>query len=169
MIEVAEKDIEKAFITWYRQYNLKSYNSEVAPFLSADLAPYQENQIGWLEKARKSLFISVIGMANNLELSREAYSNLEERERTGAISLANLSRAAEAMDCELVYAIRPKSRIPFCKVIWRKLIYAVVRHPSLRSYDKNQKDKSVAAIAIKLMNLPEFKKSQGWSQRANQP
>lgn len=168
MIEVAEKDIQKAFITWYRHYNFKSYDAEVQSFLAPTLPAFKSGQIGWLEKARKSLFLSTLDVAKNMELSREAYSKLELRERLGSISLANLNRAAEAMDCELVYAIRPKSRISFSKIIWTKLVYAVIRHPSLRSYDKNQRDKSVAAIAIKLMNSPEFKKNQGWSQRANQ-
>ncbi|MBC7467380.1 MAG: hypothetical protein H7256_15425 [Bdellovibrio sp.] len=168
MINVEEKDLEKAFLIWYRHFNFKNSDQEIIPFLKSEATLFHPEQIGWLEKARTGLFLSTHFMAKALDISSAAYSKFEQREKDGSISLKNLALAAEAMDCELVYAIRPKQRTNFSSVIWKILVHAVVRHPSLRSYDKNHRAKSVAAIATKLMKNPEFKKNRNWSQRANQ-
>jgi len=41
-------------------------------------------------------------------MTRQAYADLEAAEERGAISLNSLRRAAEAMDCELVYVVVPR-------------------------------------------------------------
>lgn len=176
MIEVCNQDLEKAFKYWYSNYKFKQHDEKIIPFLKDELKAHQlfqneddtsepEDAVSWLERARTSLFLSHEIVAKKLKVSRVAYYKFEERERDGTISLNTLAKAAEAMDCELVYAIRPKNRKTFSRNIWNKLVHAAVTHPSLRSYDPKKRDLSVAAIAIKLMHAPDFKREQNWTQK----
>jgi hypothetical protein len=44
-------------------------------------------------------------------MSRQAYAELEASEKKRAISLKSLEKAAEAMDCELIYFVVPRTSI----------------------------------------------------------
>jgi len=48
-------------------------------------------------------------VAAKAAVKRQSYSQFEAAEEKGSISLASLRRAAEAMDCELVYFVVPKA------------------------------------------------------------
>lgn len=80
--------------------------------LTEHLGPLTETTIpyphaGWMQASREALGMSVIQLAGRLGVNRSGIGRLEESERTGAIRLGTLRRAAEAMDCTLVYAIVP--------------------------------------------------------------
>ena len=47
-------------------------------------------------------------MASRLDVSHAAVSSLERSERLGTIRLDTLRRAADALDCDLVYALVPR-------------------------------------------------------------
>jgi transcriptional regulator with XRE-family HTH domain len=42
---------------------------------------------------------------------RQSYAQFENAEERGSISIASLRRAAEAMDCELVYYVLPRESV----------------------------------------------------------
>jgi len=58
---------------------------------------------------RESVNLTQASLAKKLRMSRQSYAALETSEARGAISLNSLQRAAEAMDCELVYFIVPRA------------------------------------------------------------
>lgn len=62
----------------------------------------------WLRDVRQALGVSMVGMARKLQVTRAAISGVEERERELNVSLKTLSRVAQAMGCELVYAVVPQ-------------------------------------------------------------
>lgn len=62
---------------------------------------------GWLKAIRGSLGISIRQFADRLNLAHSAINQLEKREAKKRVSLETLERAAQAMDCKLVYAIVP--------------------------------------------------------------
>jgi predicted DNA-binding mobile mystery protein A len=66
---------------------------------------------GWLRTVRKSLGISAAQLAARLRVTRQAVVDQERREGEGTITLAVLRRAAEAMDCDLHYAVVPRQPI----------------------------------------------------------
>jgi transcriptional regulator with XRE-family HTH domain len=47
-------------------------------------------------------------VASKMAVKRQSLAQFEVAEEQGSISLASLGRAAEAMDCELVYFIVPR-------------------------------------------------------------
>jgi predicted DNA-binding mobile mystery protein A len=66
---------------------------------------------GWLRAVRDAVGLSQEDVARKLGTKRQSYAQLETAEERGAISLASLRRAAEAMDCELVYFVVPRENI----------------------------------------------------------
>lgn len=64
---------------------------------------------GWLASVREALGLSLESVGRRLSTARQAIQRLEKYEASDRITLRNLRRVAEAMDCELVYAIVPKS------------------------------------------------------------
>jgi len=66
---------------------------------------------GWLRAVRSVLGFSQEQVAKKIAMTRQSYAGLEAAEQRGAISLNSLQRAAEAMDCELVYFLVPRETI----------------------------------------------------------
>jgi predicted DNA-binding mobile mystery protein A len=64
---------------------------------------------GWLRAVREALGLSQREVANAIKVKRESLIGFEAAEANDRITLRNLRRVAEAMGCELVYAIVPKS------------------------------------------------------------
>lgn len=64
---------------------------------------------GWIASIREALGITLGQIGKKIGSSRQAVQQLERAEATDRITLGALRRAAEAMGCELVYALVPKS------------------------------------------------------------
>ena len=64
---------------------------------------------GWLASVREALGLSLESVGRRLSTARQVIQRLQKYEASDRITLRNLRRVAEAMDCELVYAIVPKS------------------------------------------------------------
>ncbi len=64
---------------------------------------------GWISSVREALGITLDQIGKQIGSSRQAVQQLERAEATDRITLGALRRTAEAMGCELVYALVPKS------------------------------------------------------------
>ncbi|MEK6734890.1 MAG: mobile mystery protein A [Pseudomonadota bacterium] len=62
---------------------------------------------GWIRSVRKAIGMSVAQLAERIGITHQTASQLEANELDNSITLRTLRRAAEAMDCKLVYAIIP--------------------------------------------------------------
>jgi transcriptional regulator with XRE-family HTH domain len=62
----------------------------------------------WLKSIRQAVGLPVDEVARRMGVCRWEVHRLEESEKNSRIMLATLSRAAEGLGCELVYALRPK-------------------------------------------------------------
>ena len=63
---------------------------------------------GWLRAMREALGMSAVQLARRLGIARQAIHSLEHSEARRTITLASLERVANALDCDLVYAIVPR-------------------------------------------------------------
>jgi transcriptional regulator with XRE-family HTH domain len=167
MASEQQDDIEKAFRIWFRKYNFKDLESDIFPFLKKEIKGYPEQTSDWIRRVRLGLFLSSESIAKKLNVTRQAFAEYERSELKGTISLATLAKVADAMDCELVYAIRPKNRNSFSFGLWLKLYEVAKNHFWLNSYRQLERPKAYVAVANRLMQSPEFKKKHGWSQRLN--
>lgn len=131
---------------WYKfDYDFHEADQLVRPFLNVPSENY-----GWLKRTREALFLSRESVALKLQISRQAYSQGEENERKMRLEI--LLTYAEAMDCELVYAIRPKERILYSERIWRML--DCMRPTTLGGIRKRQ-------------YYPEWRHRFGWVRNGN--
>ena len=66
---------------------------------------------GWIRALRKALGMSSIQLAERLGISTPRATQMERMEAEDRITLKQLRRVADNLDCELVYALVPKTSI----------------------------------------------------------
>ena len=64
--------------------------------------------VGWVRAIREALGMSAAVLAKRLEITPSGFRKLEQAEAADAITLATLRRMAEALDCDLQYALVPR-------------------------------------------------------------
>jgi predicted DNA-binding mobile mystery protein A len=64
---------------------------------------------GWIASVREALGLSLRQVGQAIHASRQAVQQLEKAEASDRITLAALRRVGEAMGCELVYILVPKT------------------------------------------------------------
>jgi len=63
---------------------------------------------GWLKAIREALGITSAQLGKRMGVSQPRILEIEKSEKSGSITLDTLERAANEMDCKLVYALVPK-------------------------------------------------------------
>ena len=66
---------------------------------------------GWVAEIRESLQMTTNQLGRRLGVAQSVVSNFEKSERADSISLKTLSKIAEALNCELQYALVPKTNL----------------------------------------------------------
>lgn len=64
---------------------------------------------GWIRAIRQALGMTTRQLAQRMGIAQGTLSGLETSEINGSVRLATLRKAAEAMDCTLVYAFVPRA------------------------------------------------------------
>jgi predicted DNA-binding mobile mystery protein A len=64
---------------------------------------------GWIRSVREALGMSGRQLAARMGVEPSRVTELEKAEAGGNVTLRSLQRAAEALDCRLVYALVPKT------------------------------------------------------------
>lgn len=72
-----------------------------------DARPYH----GWIRTIRDALGMTSTELAARMNLRQQSISDIERSERLHTIRLNTLEKAAEAMGCQLVYAIVPRTTL----------------------------------------------------------
>src|SRR5687768_14130003 len=98
------REIEIGYRNWYRYYEHQNADTHVRQFLNVTIEPFKIKSKGQLQQIRRALFLTLEKTALKLKISTPAYMKLEESERLGTISVKALAEAAEALNCELIYA-----------------------------------------------------------------
>jgi predicted DNA-binding mobile mystery protein A len=75
-------------------------------------------QGGWIKTIRTALGMSIKDLATRMSIDSSTLSRLEASEASARANFDSLSRAAEALNCELVYAFVPRE--PLAKSVARQ-------------------------------------------------
>lgn len=75
---------------------------------AAELRALTRPKPGWVAAIRRALGITTRQMAKRLGMSQSSYADAESNEARETISLKQLRRIADALDCDLVYALVPR-------------------------------------------------------------
>jgi predicted DNA-binding mobile mystery protein A len=68
---------------------------------------FERPRRGWIATLRRALGMPQSRLAHQLQVSRQAISQLEKREADGSITLNALEQAAEALGGRVIYAVVP--------------------------------------------------------------
>ncbi|MDT8323789.1 MAG: mobile mystery protein A [Bacteroidota bacterium] len=66
---------------------------------------------GWIRSIREALAMNGRQLAARMGVTPSRISELEEAERTGAVTINSMRRAAEALNCRFVYMLLPASSL----------------------------------------------------------
>jgi predicted DNA-binding mobile mystery protein A len=91
----------------YRELRLRQLERSLAPFEAAKQEVRPKG--GWLRAVREALGLSLESVGRSIGTGRQRVKAFEDAEATDRITLRSLKKVAEAMGCELVYALVPKS------------------------------------------------------------
>ena len=64
---------------------------------------------GWLKSVRGALGLNTRQLADRLRTRHSSVLRLEKREIQGKVTIESLAKAAKAMNCQVIYAIVPKT------------------------------------------------------------
>ncbi len=92
-----------------RHLMLEQLDATLEPL--AFLRTVQRPVRGWLRAIRDAVGMSGRQFAARLGVSSAWISKLEKNELHGAVTLKTMQQAAEALDCEFVYAIVPRDSL----------------------------------------------------------
>jgi predicted DNA-binding mobile mystery protein A len=93
----------------FSELKLRQLDAALNRWRSADLPPRPAS--GWLKAIREGLGMTATHLAERLGVTLSTVTRLETSEADDTISLSTLRRAAEALGCELQYALVPKQSL----------------------------------------------------------
>ena len=93
----------------YQKTALEQLDASLAQF--APLRHLQPPKKGWIRAIRDALGMSGRQLGQRMGVSKMWVADMERLEAGGTTTLKTLRRAAEAMDCVLVYALVPKTSL----------------------------------------------------------
>ena len=120
---------------------------------------------GWITAIREALGMTGTQFAARLHVSQPTAIRFERNETRGAITLASLERAARALDCELVYALVPRSSLESmasarAQEVARQRLLSTAHSMALeaQSVDVDDEHEQVQRLARKLLEQPRSSK-----------
>lgn len=122
---------------------------------------------GWVHAIRVALNMSLRQLGERLQMSVQGVRDIEERERTGAVSLKVLRQVGQALKMKLVYSFIPEasSLEQMIEDRARDLAREIVARTSMSMELENQKNtekRLKQAIAEKTSEIKESKPRYLW-------
>jgi predicted DNA-binding mobile mystery protein A len=99
--------------------------------------------------------MSASQLARRLGLTQQAVNDLEQREKRGTITLETLQRAAEALECDLVYAIVPRAEL------------SVMRSAQARKQAARRLDRVAHSMYLEAQGVPPAEHEQQVAEEAD--
>jgi predicted DNA-binding mobile mystery protein A len=130
---------------------------------------YGKPRAGWIKTLRKALSMSSIQLAHRLKLSRARIVQLENAETHGAVTLRTLRETADALGCELVYALVPKGNSSLESIIKTRAEQVAKERVANVAHSMSLESQSVDADMLQLQkdelvkNLTEHLNKKFWT------
>ncbi len=94
----------------FKQLRLEQIQASIAAY--SELVSHRPPPCGWLKTIREALGLSERRQAHRIGISGSALHKSERAETEGRITLGQLRKLADGLDCELVYALVPRKSLP---------------------------------------------------------
>ncbi len=116
---------------------------------------------GWLHAIRSALDMGASALGRKLGIAHSSVLELERNEVSGTITLASLSKAADALDADLVYAIVPRAKLrdtisARARVVAKEQILPIAKSMALerQGISEAQIKRQIAELARELEEKP---------------
>ena len=112
--------------------------------LDKNFANYQSIALppkGWIKAIRESLGMTATQMAKRLGITPSSVIALEKREKTRSITLSQMDKAAEQLDCRLEYVLIPNK--PLEQIINDKIYEKAKKQLASVSHSMELEDQSI--------------------------
>jgi len=108
---------------------------------------------GWVRAIREALGMTTTQLSSRLGVSQSRVVAMEGAEQSGSLTIKNLARAANALDCELVYALVPRHSLQ--EMVEQRVKQKVSNSIAAISHSMMLEDQAVAdeATAVQLEQL----------------
>ena len=117
----------------------RSLDRTLSPFQNL---PHRRPAKGWIRAIRNAFGMTAEQLGERMGVSQPTVQGLETSEADDAIQLKTLRRAAEALGCELVYALVPKASL---EATYNAAAQALARHELVRiDHSMAHEDQAVA-------------------------
>lgn len=153
---LTKAEIEDAYLFWRTQYPEFAADKLIQPFLM-----FKIPETPSLKQVRKARLLSMQQLADRVGVSKASYRDMEDREPSGDILISTLQKIAEAMDCELIYAMRSKKKKSFSRMIWELILPDVISDRRLIQIGSSKRIHILARLAADKLTHPHFRKKNG--------
>jgi predicted DNA-binding mobile mystery protein A len=110
--------------------------------------------LGWVRGVREALGMSSYELASRIGLSPTRVRQFERAELEGAIRLSTLVRAAQALNCTLVYAFAPNERLE--EMVYRQALHKAAAELSLSVCDDRGPEDQDEQVLWRIEELEEL-------------
>lgn len=163
---MTSKDYYRAYLFWTQSYPFLEADQFLKSYLEVEAPAFGGANFSWIKVSREALLIPPAVLAERLGLAKASIGGLEKSEMSGTLTLGKLDQIAKAMDCELVYALRPRQKILYSHVIWRQLLKDSLSHWWVRTRTENRKARALAWVAKLKFESSPYRKGLGWARQA---
>ncbi len=162
------REIELGYLFWLRHYEFTEADEAIQKFLSVEESTETEKPNktrSQLKIARKARIHTISAAAAKFGCTKASWADLERSECQGSISLNSIRAAAAAIDCELVYFLRPKRGVLFSRAVFEDLLPYVRDQKALTRGLASMKPHGLASLLNQLMNDVKFRRKIGWVKK----
>ena len=130
----------------FSDLKLQQLDAALARWRSADLPTRPPS--GWLKAIREALGMPATQLAKRLDVVASTVTRLEASEADDTISLATLRRAAEALGCELRYALVPKQSL--AGMLESRAVALAIQRMASVSHSMGLEAQSTSTVELKM-------------------
>lgn len=164
---LSDAELQTAYERWLLNFPHSKADQNLRGFLEIDsqVMNLDDDRPTRLRDARVALLYSLQSAGDQIKVSKYQFRKFEDAESKGTITINSLKKAAEALDCELVYAIRPKAKKNYSRVVWEKLAQPNLNQKSLFKQVARYRPNLLNWFVARQINDQEFREKMGWSKR----
>lgn len=152
MKELTEEQLETAFRFWFGTYQHRQIDREIEKFFNI------EPRRDWLQQIRAAQHFTQQEVSDKMNVHKSTYRELELSEHARTITMASLVKAADAMNCEVVYGLRPKTGQKIARQLWEKIVALYQGEHWVQTKPEHLKARALAATARYKLQDPKIKK-----------
>ena len=136
----------------------RSQRAQKLDLLRRKLADTSRPQSGWLAFVREALGMTTTQLAKRADVIRSYVSNAEQAEQAESITFKRMKRLADAMNCDFVYFLVPRTEIDAmieeqATKVARNLLHKAGEHMSLegQQLETADQEREVKRLAQELI------------------